>query len=87
LDEAAHRTYSVPGNVKGAVVAGVKAGSDAAKKGLKPGDVVVRANERSVAGPADVVAAAEAAKRAGRPSVLLFIYRDGRQLGVAIKLD
>lgn len=87
LDEAAHRTFSVPGNVKGAAISGVRAGSDAAKKGLKRGDVVVRANERSVAGPADVVAVAEAAKRAGRPSVLLFIYREGRQLGVAIKLD
>lgn len=87
LDEAAHRTYSVPGNVKGAVITAVAGGSDASKKGLKRGDVVVRANDRAVAGPADVVAAADAAKRAGRPSVLLFIYRDGRQLGLAVKLD
>ncbi len=87
LDEAGHRRYSIPGDVRGAVIESLAPGSDAAKKGVKPGDVVVRANERPVAGPSDVVAAVDAAKRAGRPSVLVFIYRDGRQLGVPIKIE
>ena len=62
-------------------------GSDAAKKGLRRGDVVVRANERAVDGPQDVIAAVDAARKAGRTSVLLFIYREGRQLGVPIKIE
>jgi serine protease Do len=87
LDEAARRTFSIPGNVRGAVVEGLASASDAAKKGIKRGDVIVRANDRPVAGPSDVVAAVDAARRSGRPSVLLFIYRDGRQLGVPVKLQ
>jgi serine protease Do len=87
LDEAAHTRYSIPGNVRGAVIESLASGADAAKKGVKRGDVVVRANDRPVAGPSDVVAAVDAAKRAGRTSVLVFIYRDGRQLGVPIKLE
>jgi serine protease Do len=87
LDEDARRTYGLPATIRGAVVAGLTAGSDASKKGVRRGDVIVRANERPVAGPADVVAAVEAARRAGRPGVLVFIYRDGRQLGVPIKIQ
>jgi len=87
LNEAAQRQYSIPGNVRGAVIESLAPGADAAKKGVKRGDVVVRANERLVTGPSDVVAAVEAARRAGRTSVLLFIYRDGRQLGVPVKIE
>jgi hypothetical protein len=34
-----------------------------------------------------VIAAVDAAKKDGRTSVLVFIYRDGRQLGVPIKIE
>ena len=87
LDEAARRKYSIPADVRGAVVENLAGGSDAAKKGVKRGDVIVRANERPVAGPSDVAAAVDVAKRAARPSVLVFIYRNGRQLGVPIKIE
>jgi serine protease Do len=87
LDEAARRRYGLSGDVHGAVVENVAAGSDAAKKGLKRGDVLVRAGDRAIAGPQDVAAAIDAAKKAGRTSVLVFIFRDGRQLGVPIKID
>ena len=87
LDEAARRRYGLSADVRGAVVENVAVGTDAAKKGLKRGDVVVRAGDRAIASPQDVIAAVDAAKKAGRPSVLVFIYRDGRQLGVPIKID
>jgi serine protease Do len=87
LDDAARRRYGLPAEVKGAVVDGVAAGSDAAKKGLKRGDVLVRAGDRAITGPGDVAAAIDAAKKAGRTSVLVFIFRDGRQLGVPIKIE
>jgi serine protease Do len=87
LDEAAHRRYSLPADIRGAVVESVAAGSDAAKKGLKRGDVVVRAGDRAITSPADAVAAIDAAKKAARASILVFIYRDGRQLGVPLKIE
>ncbi len=87
LDEAARRRYSLSADVRGAVVENVAVGTDAAKKGLKRGDVLVRAGDRAITSPQDVIAAVDAAKKAARTSVLVFIYRDGRQLGVPIKVD
>jgi serine protease Do len=87
LDEAARRRYSLSADVRGAVVENVAVGTDAAKKGLKRGDVLVRAGDRAITSPADVIAAIDAAKKAGRASVLVFIYREGRQLGVPLKIE
>jgi serine protease Do len=85
LDEAARRRYGLSADIRGAVVEGVQTGTDAAKKGVKRGDVVVRAGDRAITSPQDMVAALDAQAKAGRTSVLVFIYRDGRQLGVPLK--
>lgn len=87
LDDAARRRYGLSNDVSGAVVEGVASGSDAAKKGVKRGDVVVRAGDRSVTNAADLNAAIDAQKKAGRASILVFIFRDGRQLGLPLKFD
>jgi serine protease Do len=87
IDEGARRRYGLSADVRGAVVEGVAVGTDAAKKGLKRGDVLVRAGDRAIGSPQDVVAAVDAAKKAGRTSVLVFIFRDGRQLGVPLKIE
>jgi len=87
LDDASRKRYGLSSDVNGAVVEGVSSGSDAAKKGVKRGDVLVRAGDRSVTNAADVAAAIDAAKKAGRTSMLVFIFRDGRQLGVPLKFE
>ena len=86
LDEAARRQYGVPANVRGALIDSVEAGSDAQAKGLRPGDVIVRANDRAITGPADIAAVVDEARRANRQNLLLFIYRGGRTQGVAVRL-
>jgi serine protease Do len=86
LDAAAQKRYSLPADLRGAVVESVSASSDAGQKGLRRGDVIVRANERQITSPADVPAAVDAAKKAGRPSVLLQVHRNGRNSFVAIKI-
>jgi serine protease Do len=85
LDEGARRRYGLSADVRGAVVEGVQTGSDAAKKGVKRGDVVVRAGDRVITSPQDMAAALDAQAKAGRTSVLVFIYRDGAQRGVPLK--
>jgi serine protease Do len=87
LDAGARQRFSLPATVNGAVVDGVATNSDAAKKGVRRGDVVVRAGDRAVANAGDMAAAIDAAKKAGRSSMLVFIYRDGRQLGVPLKFE
>ena len=48
LDSQARRQYSVPENVKGAIVNEVDPGSAAAEAGLKPGDVIMEINKHAV---------------------------------------
>ncbi len=86
LDESARRRYSIAPTVRGVVVESVQATSDAGKKGLRRGDVIVRAGDREAASPADVPAAVDAAKRAGHANVLLQIHRAGRNLFLALKI-
>jgi serine protease Do len=86
LDDVLRRQLGLAATVRGAVVLGVDANSDAGQKGLKRGDVIVRAGDATVASAAEVQAAVEAAKRAKRPSVLLGIYRGGRTLFLPLKI-
>jgi serine protease Do len=87
LDAAARQRFGLPAEVNGALIDGVATGSDAAKKGVRRGDVIVRAGDRTVANAQDVAAAIDTAKKAGRTSMLVFIYREGRQLGVPLKFE
>jgi serine protease Do len=87
LDEASRRQLSLPAEVRGALVASVEANSDAAEKGLRRGDVIVRAGDRAVTGAADVAAVVEATRRANRTSVLVGVYRSGRTSFLPLKLS
>ena len=87
LDEGSRRRFSVPSDQSGAVVLGVKDSSDAGDKGLKAGDLIVRAGDTSVGAPHDVQTAVAAAKKEGRPSILLGIRRDGHNYFVPIKIE
>ena len=86
-DAGMHERLGLPADIKGAAVLSVKGSSDAKEKGLQAGDVVVRAGDRSVRGPADIPAAVAEARHAGRSSILLGVWRDGRTTFVAIKLE
>ena len=88
LDDSARRRYSLPADVRaGVVIESVSASSDAGQRGLRRGDVIVRAGEKEATAPTDIPAAVEAAKKGGRTSVLLQIHRAGRNLFVAIKIQ
>jgi len=73
--------------VKGVVIGAVDPSSDAAAKGLQRGDVILSVNYKLASSPADIAAAATAAKSAGRSNVLLFVQRgQGPARYLAIKL-
>ncbi len=76
-------------NAKGSGVAveGVASNSDAAGKGLRRGDVILRAGTHDVATAADVSAAAAEARKAGRSSVLLQVSRNGQRMFLPLKVD
>ena len=64
---------NIPTGTRGVAISAVNPTSDAAEKGLRPGFVILSVNQVAVATPAQVTAAVEAARRAGRRSVLLLV--------------
>ena len=66
---------NLPPSAKGVVVTAVDPNSDAASKGLQRGFLIMSVNRIAVTTPAQVIAAVEAARRAGRTSVLMLVKR------------
>ena len=62
-------------NVRGIVIASVDPNSDASRKGLQPGDIVLEINGTATPTPEAAAAAVEASRRAGRETVLLLVRR------------
>jgi serine protease Do len=87
LDEASRRRIGAAATVKGMVVAAVERSSDAGQKGIQKDDIVIRAGDREVNSAADVAAVVDAAKKAGRQSVLIGIYRSGRTIFLPVKVS
>jgi serine protease Do len=81
------RQLNLPADFKGAAILSLDTGSDAATKGLRRGDVVVKVADRAVTSGADLAAGVDAAKKAGRPSVLIGVYRAGRTLWLPLKIS
>jgi serine protease Do len=69
------RALNLPADARGVVVTSIDPGSDAAEKGIRRGDVIISVNRQAVTTPAQVLAAVDAARRAGRSSVLLLVKR------------
>jgi serine protease Do len=65
----------LPTAARGVIVMAVDPNSDAAEQGLQRGDLVMSVNRQQVTQPAQVTAAVDAARRAGRTSVLLLVKR------------
>ncbi len=88
LDAAARTRYSLAPDVKGVVVESVRGDSDAAEKGLTQGIVITSVNLKPIGSPSEVTAAVEAAKKAGRPTILLgFANRRGQTGVVPVKVE
>jgi serine protease Do len=69
------RAAKLPATARGVIIMSVDPSSDAAEEGLQRGDLIMSVNRQPVTTPAQVAAAVEAARRAGRTSVLLLVKR------------
>ncbi len=79
--------FSLPENQEGLVITEVDPASDAAGKGILPGDVITEAGQQPVLTVDDFNAAVEAAETAGRKSLLLLIRRGGEPRFVALAIE
>ena len=81
------RAVGVDAGTKGLVIAAASANSDAGRKGLRRGDVILSANRTPVATSDALAKAVADAKRAGRDAVLLKILRRGNPSAfIAVRL-
>jgi serine protease Do len=77
-----------PGLKDGVMIAEVDPDSDAAQKGLKEGDVILKAGDEKVSSPQDVVRALKKTQDDGLPAVMFHIKKGGDQtVLVAIPLN
>jgi serine protease Do len=83
LTDETRSQLGLPSSVEGALVTNVLPGSTAAEKGIRPGDVITRVNQRAVASVADAIAELNAAKENG-DSALLLVRRGDSQRFVAL---
>ncbi len=65
----------IPDTVRGVVIAGITPSSDAATNGLQRGDIILQINQKPTTTPAEAAAAVDAARKAGRDTVLMLVQR------------
>lgn len=87
LTDEIRKQLQLPEGAKGVAVVTVDEDSDAFEKGLRTGDLIAEVGQLPVERPADVNKAVQAAKDAGRKSVLFLVRRDGNPRFVALSLD
>ena len=73
LNAAVRQQYDIPSHVKGAVVVDIQPGTPGAEAGLRPGDVILEINRKSVKNSEDAVALSEGLK----DDVLLRVWSRG----------
>jgi serine protease Do len=69
------RAANLPAGAHGVIVTAVDPNGDAADEGFQRGDLIISVNNQLVTSGAQVAAAVEAARKAGRSSVLLLVKR------------
>jgi len=88
VTDAIRKTYSLKPAAKGVVVTKVTPNSNAADKGLQPGDVVQEVNQVAVEKPTDFTKAIDGLKKAGKKTALLLVANaDGDVRFVALALE
>ncbi|MGR8921667.1 MAG: Do family serine endopeptidase [Gammaproteobacteria bacterium] len=85
IDEGSRRRMGIGDDVDGALVLGIKSGGAAENGGLRPGDVIVQIDQKDVHDVAGATSALAAARREGRPSVVL-IRRGDEQFFTTMNL-
>jgi serine protease Do len=73
LTDAMRTEYGISGKIEGVVITDVAPDSPAARKQVKPGEVIVEVTQEEVRRPEDVVSLLKAVKKSGRRRVLLLL--------------
>jgi serine protease Do len=72
---------------EGVLVRGVMKDTPAEKAGLKPGDVIVKVDDRKVEAPRDISVALRAARDASKKTLPVVVVREKREVTLQVTLD
>lgn len=72
------RNFGIPEATKGILVMDVDPNSEAAEKGIQPGDVILEVNQQKLATPDALLEMVAKAKKAGKSSLLLLLDMGGK---------
>lgn len=87
MDETVAKDLQLPSDSEGLAVTHVDPSSEAAGKGVMPGDVIVEAGQQKVLKLSDLQDRLTEAKDAGRKSILLLVRREGDPRFVALSVE
>lgn len=79
--------YQIGENIDGVVVVNISSDSTAATTGLRPGDVIVEANQKEISAPEEFVKQVEEAKKLNRKNITLLVNRRGEMIFFTVKLE
>jgi serine protease Do len=80
------KAFGLDDTSTGLVITDVAGNSDGAQKGLKPGDVIVLANNQPITSQSQFSGIVADLKKQSRPSILLLVRRDGRNIALPLTL-
>ncbi|MEE8294099.1 MAG: PDZ domain-containing protein, partial [Sphingomonadales bacterium] len=87
LEQSDREQLEIPEDIEGVLIETLSRRSEAATRGIRPGDVIVQVNLRDVGTVRDVEEAVTAARRLDRSTVLFRIYREGAYFHVPLPID
>jgi serine protease Do len=87
VDDTVAQSLKLPAGSQGLAITHVDPSSEAASKGVAPGDVIVEAGQQKVVQLSDLEDRITEAKDAGRKSILLLIRREGDPRFVALSVE
>ncbi|MEZ5792321.1 MAG: PDZ domain-containing protein, partial [Nitratireductor sp.] len=88
ITDADRETESIGEDVKGVLITEVAPGTNAADKGIQPGEILVEVGQEPVATPADVVERVDALKKEGRKNALMMVStKTGDIRFVVVRID
>ncbi len=87
VNDLMRQRFDLPADARGVLVVSVDRESEAARKGMRPGDLIVEVNQTEVGSAEDVATAVAEARDKGRKSVLLLVANDQGLRFVALSFE
>ncbi|MBI1300243.1 MAG: Do family serine endopeptidase [Alphaproteobacteria bacterium] len=86
LTDSARSEFGIDSSIQGVLIRDVVPQSEAAKKNLMPGTVIIEINQQPVESPEKIIEVIDKAQKNARKSVLLLVHEQGGVRFVALKI-